>query len=127
MAELAMPDPAPLTSVSNPTGTANGDAISPSTSASDQPGLLVARICPYRGDRGARSSGPNEAIPSAANPGSRYHAVSVATIARSEEHTSELPSLMRISYDVFCLKKKTNTVPTTAATLCMESRKLQPN
>src|SRR3546814_8361758 len=26
--------------------------------------------------------------------------------ARSEEHTSELPSLMRISYDVFCLKKK---------------------
>src|SRR3546814_9693613 len=26
---------------------------------------------------------------------------------RSEEHTSELPSLMRISYDVFCLKKKT--------------------
>src|SRR3546814_5999045 len=27
--------------------------------------------------------------------------------ARSEEHTSELQSLMRISYDVFCLKKKT--------------------
>src|SRR3546814_1287386 len=25
---------------------------------------------------------------------------------RSEEHTSELPSLMRISYAVFCLKKK---------------------
>src|SRR3546814_1552722 len=29
---------------------------------------------------------------------------------RSEEHTSELPSLMRTSYAVFCLKKKTNTV-----------------
>src|SRR3546814_7430139 len=27
---------------------------------------------------------------------------------RSEEHTSELQSLMRISYDVFCYKKKTN-------------------
>src|SRR3546814_8888429 len=27
--------------------------------------------------------------------------------ARSEEHTSELPSLMRISYAVFCLKKNT--------------------
>src|SRR3546814_3169536 len=27
--------------------------------------------------------------------------------ARSEEHTSELQSLMRISYAVFCLKKKT--------------------
>src|SRR3546814_1729785 len=29
--------------------------------------------------------------------------------ARSEEHTSELQSLMRSSYAVFCLKKKTNT------------------
>src|SRR3546814_5746664 len=28
--------------------------------------------------------------------------------ARPEEHTSELQSLMRISYAVFCLKKKTN-------------------
>src|SRR3546814_1203415 len=33
-----------------------------------------------------------------------HHAVNI----RSEEHTSELPSLMRISYAVFCLKKKTN-------------------
>src|SRR3546814_6351731 len=32
-----------------------------------------------------------------------------AEAARSEEHTSELQSLMRISYAVFCLKKKTNT------------------
>src|SRR3546814_1794014 len=31
-----------------------------------------------------------------------------AQIPRSEEHTSELQSLMRISYAVFCLKKKTN-------------------
>src|SRR3546814_7145563 len=31
---------------------------------------------------------------------------------RSEEHTSELQSLMRISYAVFCLKKKTITDPT---------------
>src|SRR3546814_6859371 len=30
-------------------------------------------------------------------------------IYRSEEHTSELQSLMRISYAVFCLKKKINT------------------
>src|SRR3546814_10072228 len=29
---------------------------------------------------------------------------------RSEEHTSELQSLMRISYAVFCLKKKRNTI-----------------
>src|SRR3546814_1718261 len=31
---------------------------------------------------------------------------------RSEEHTSELQSLMRISYDVFCLKKKNTHINT---------------
>src|SRR3546814_1613465 len=31
------------------------------------------------------------------------------SLGRSEEHTSELQSLMRISYAVFCLKKKKNT------------------
>src|SRR3546814_1642399 len=31
-------------------------------------------------------------------------------LTRSEEHTSELQSLMRISYDVFCLKKKTTPI-----------------
>src|SRR3546814_5850985 len=31
---------------------------------------------------------------------------------RSEEHTSELQSLMRISYAVFCLKKKNKTIKT---------------
>src|SRR3546814_3155613 len=33
-------------------------------------------------------------------------AVRPAGVSRSEEHTSELQSLMRISYAVFCLKKK---------------------
>src|SRR3546814_1055399 len=33
----------------------------------------------------------------------------VRDFTRSEEHTSELQSLMRISYAVFCLKKKTQT------------------
>src|SRR3546814_9351215 len=32
-----------------------------------------------------------------------------AVLGRSEEHTSELQSLMRISYAVFCLKKKKQT------------------
>src|SRR3546814_8077919 len=37
----------------------------------------------------------------------------VAGLSRSEEHTSELQSLMRISYAVFCLKKKnTNMIMT---------------
>src|SRR3546814_7054397 len=34
-------------------------------------------------------------------------------ISRSEEHTSELQSLMRISYAVFCLKKKKYNINTT--------------
>src|SRR3546814_9812491 len=34
--------------------------------------------------------------------------ISGPEMLRSEEHTSELQSLMRISYAVFCLKKKTN-------------------
>src|SRR3546814_2899964 len=34
-------------------------------------------------------------------------------VARSEEHTSELQSLMRTSYAVFCLKKKTNNTKQT--------------
>src|SRR3546814_10789073 len=38
----------------------------------------------------------------------REHADTDALKARSEEHTSELQSLMRISYAVFCLKKKKN-------------------
>src|SRR3546814_10359554 len=33
-----------------------------------------------------------------------------ATVVRSEEHTSELQSLMRISYAVFCLKKKNHNI-----------------
>src|SRR3546814_2363089 len=36
-------------------------------------------------------------------------AVAAGAPERSEEHTSELQSLMRISYAVFCLKKKTKT------------------
>src|SRR3546814_9201052 len=50
---------------------------------------------------------------------SRRTALGMSTLAlaacfmRSEEHTSELQSLMRISYAVFCLKKKNQTINTT--------------
>src|SRR3546814_5110265 len=47
---------------------------------------------PQRDDRGCGRRGP---------------------LPRSEEHTSELQSLMRISYAVFCLKKKNNAQITT--------------
>src|SRR3546814_10458508 len=43
------------------------------------------------------------------NDTSMNSVVSNGTAHRSEEHTSELQSLMRISYAVFCLKKQTHT------------------
>src|SRR3546814_2388864 len=48
---------------------------------------------------------PKKAAPPARKPAPEAEAPKPA--ARSEEHTSELQSLMRISYAVFCLKKKT--------------------
>src|SRR3546814_6625385 len=44
-------------------------------------------------------------------------AVGVERGRRSEEHTSELQSLMRTSYAVFCLKKKNNIARATYSTL----------
>src|SRR3546814_7668214 len=48
-----------------------------------------------------------------ADPRCRRARRSVAATERSEEHTSELQSLMRISYAVFCLKKKKTHYTTT--------------
>src|SRR3546814_3934789 len=58
-----------------------------------------------------RSSPCSARLPKTASQSSRWAPVNSNTIApsmatRSEEHTSELQSLMRISYAVFCLKKK---------------------
>src|SRR3546814_2648538 len=46
---------------------------------------------------------------------------------RSEEHTSELQSLMRISYAVFCLKKKNKYTTYTTITTRQTSSPLTPN
>src|SRR3546814_5391499 len=48
-------------------------------------------------------------LPGADTPSARFNP------SRSEEHTSELQSLMRISYAAFCLKKKTKTKPPTSS------------
>src|SRR3546814_7635553 len=60
---------------------------------------------------GARAAGsaPAASIDAVARKGKRRFGSAVGWSppgARSEEHTSELQSLMRISYAVFCLKKK---------------------
>src|SRR3546814_6310715 len=62
------------------------------------PGRLVARL-----DHVALVPAETPELAHAAE-----QAEAVAAKPRSEEHTSELQSLMRISYAVFCLKKKTN-------------------
>src|SRR3546814_7633785 len=51
------------------------------------------------------------AAPIAFTPMAMIAKVCRAVPLRSEEHTSELQSLMRISYAVFCLKKKNNDKP----------------
>src|SRR3546814_2736252 len=53
---------------------------------------------------------PQQAVRATAEliPGAAFEVVQGAAHQRSEEHTSELQSLMRISYAVFCLKKKNN-------------------
>src|SRR3546814_972455 len=57
---------------------------------------------------GSRHAGPGRQAQARASREGRQHgrARRVRPQHRSEEHTSELQSLMRISYAVFCLKKK---------------------
>src|SRR3546814_1452797 len=71
-------------------------------------------IGPQRGGtaRRARPSLAHRPVPVLPRPARgaqcrQQFAVHVEQPPRSEEHTSELQSLMRISYAVFCLKKKT--------------------
>src|SRR3546814_5528717 len=56
-----------------------------------RPLALAFRLCQFRCNNDPTLDTPDLAI---------------NTVHRSEEHTSELQSLMRISYAVFCLKKK---------------------
>src|SRR3546814_4291069 len=66
-----------------------------------------------RGTGGPRSSGPRPSGPPPCAHGLSRLGKGCReldrAVLRSEEHTSELQSLMRISYAVFCLKKKNIT------------------
>src|SRR3546814_10117680 len=77
--------------------------------------LIVALLANGPGIAGAamhmdylRDSAGDVTSVAAAQTRSEAMAACHGTATRSEEHTSELQSLMRISYAVFCLKKKTN-------------------
>src|SRR3546814_5562978 len=60
------------------------------------------------GEAWAFGSSQGGALPAGRRRSARPRPAAVRREARSEEHTSELQSLMRISYAVFCLKKKNN-------------------
>src|SRR3546814_3418016 len=98
------------------------DAAYPGTR--DLLAAVAATGCELRGDDAVRALSP-DALPATAEDWDTEYLAPVLSAAivdgpeaaldhiarhsRSEEHTSELQSLMRISYAVFCLKKKNNT------------------
>src|SRR3546814_5854688 len=78
-------------------------------------GIIAAGICKWIGARHVVITDVNDYRLNLARDMGATRTVNVGRESlqegmreRSEEHTSELQSLMRISYAVFCLKKKTN-------------------
>src|SRR3546814_4247707 len=70
----------------------------------ERPSSSVGQTVKLTGEpapRAAKSASISPPFPPAAETWAR-----TVVLSRSEEHTSELQSLMRISYAVFCLKKK---------------------
>src|SRR3546814_3944925 len=64
----------------------------------------------------SRSRSSAGVVVQAHNPRTADVAIMILMVRRSEEHTSELQSLMRISYAVFCLKKKNINITKTLNT-----------
>src|SRR3546814_7121339 len=93
------PSPAP------PTSRSQSPLLLPLSSSNRSP--FAAAVDPAA--CGAIDGGEGRVAPSVSDLFSVLAGQHDRTAARSEEHTSELQSLMRISYAVFCLKKKNNT------------------
>src|SRR3546814_2685645 len=90
------------------------DTLFPYTTLFRSAGAISARQ-PVLSRRHGGAAGIDEpaavADATAALPARRlYQEVARRSVGRSEEHTSELQSLMRISYAVFCLKKKNKNI-----------------
>src|SRR3546814_4632384 len=101
---------AAFSSVSTAPATADSAPPPATMSAPDRPAALPANSC--RTDKApALALGKVRPLP--------------RPTTRSEEHTSELQSLMRISYAVFCLKKK--TINTTAISQNQLTQQMQDN
>src|SRR3546814_4918710 len=93
----------------------------PTRRSSDRPRLRPARRGGVHRNRTAARRHRVAALPAdravggaAVRGRAQFHRLDAAR--RSEEHTSELQSLMRISYAVFCLKKKNNNIKNTKQT-----------
>src|SRR3546814_9528637 len=76
------------------------DTLFPYTTLFRSPGQAQGRDVALRPPRGAAAICPDRPV------AGRLFLAFGRSVGRSEEHTSELQSLMRISYAVFCLKKK---------------------
>src|SRR3546814_9154490 len=79
----------------------------------EHPDLELVGLYVYGEAKAGRDAGELCGLPSIGVKATRnideILALKADCVVRSEEHTSELQSLMRISYAVFCLKKKKNT------------------
>src|SRR3546814_10578826 len=103
--------------IRRPPGSTRTDTLFPYTTLcrSAAMGRGTAREAGGGGAGALHHSPPPSALRAATSPWLRhredlnYFDCSSRYRIRSEEHTSELKLLMRISYAVFCLKKKTNT------------------
>src|SRR3546814_9178770 len=90
-----------------------GGAAGAQTVETEAPEAPAASPAPQQGQagEGVAQATPLDTISVTAtrNPIETFEYPGMVTVIRSEEHTSELQSLMRISYAVFCLKKKKTT------------------
>src|SRR3546814_1180525 len=80
--------------------------------------LTAASACSRRATKPntSKDSRSNQCASSTAHSTGPVRPTIASRPSRSEEHTSELPSLMRNSYAVFCWKKKTQHPPETVTT-----------
>src|SRR3546814_7245708 len=101
-------------------GQVTGLVLSPKGAGFQNAGFQSGDIVTQVNGRPIRSAGDLQALQNQIVPGARISlmvergaaVVPIAlTLQRSEEHTSELQSLMRNSYAVFCLQKKIKNRP----------------
>src|SRR3546814_3182506 len=90
-------------------------------------GIAARRLSPHLGNQLRRLPISDAVVLQPGGAKQRRIGGRADILIRSEEHTSELQSLMRISYAVFCLKKKTKSVQKTITLIYNSRDSLQNN